>query len=133
MIPAELGERLAAMDWSDKSLQHQLAIAAAVETLKGVIHEAAPVPVEAMRAPAPSNVVSIAPRRTRWTIICHLNGREWCRSTHFGPGGAWEWIVESVAAEFECGIDQVSCAESDDGDLVTVDGLPVYLVRHEFC
>jgi hypothetical protein len=33
MQPSELAQRLAALDWSNTSLQHQLAVACAVETL----------------------------------------------------------------------------------------------------
>lgn len=35
MTPADLAARLSALDWTQCSLQHQLAIAAAVETLGG--------------------------------------------------------------------------------------------------
>lgn len=35
MQPSELADHIAALDWSGTSLQHQLAMAAAVETLRG--------------------------------------------------------------------------------------------------
>lgn len=35
MTDDELADRIAALDWSGTSLQHQLAMAAAVETLRG--------------------------------------------------------------------------------------------------
>jgi hypothetical protein len=36
MTPAELARRIAAMDWSACSLQHQLAVTCAVSTLEGL-------------------------------------------------------------------------------------------------
>lgn len=122
MSPADIAQRIAALDWSATSLQHQLAVTAAVETLKGF---------------EPSNVVALPVRpRTYWTTICQLDGREWATSSHFGPSGAWSWIVETVAHEHGVSEDQVGCAESgedqpyDCDDLVTIDGLPVYRIRH---
>lgn len=38
---------------------------------------------------------------------------------------AWNWIRETVADEFECSVDDVDCIETDDGDLITVLGVPV--------
>ena len=35
MTPSELADRIAALDWSDNSLQHQLAMSAAVAALRG--------------------------------------------------------------------------------------------------
>lgn len=124
MNPADLAQRIAALDWSATSLQHQLAVTAAVETLKGF-------------EPMQSNVIALpVQKRTCWTTLHQLDGREWATSSHFGPGGAWAWIVESVAHEHSVSEDQVGCAESgedqpyDCDDLVTIDGLPVYRIRH---
>jgi hypothetical protein len=143
MSPAEIVERIAALDWSATSLQHQLAVGAAVETLKGmesVMTES--VPIEVLSGVAinqiyqNSNVIALPVRpRTCWTTICHLDGREWARSSHFGPEGAWGWIVESVAAEHGVSEDQVGSLEGseesyDGDDLVTIDGLPVYRIQH---
>ncbi len=128
MSPADLAQRIAALDWSGVSLQHQLAVTAAVETLRKTLPTA---------PPEPCNVVVLPVRqRTCWTTICHLDGRTWSTSSHFGPGGAWSWIVESVAHEHSVSENQVGCIESDaegpyDGDdLVTIDGLPVYRIQH---
>ena len=122
MSPADLAQRIAALDWTATSLQHQLAVSAAVLTLKEI-------PM--------SNVVALPVRpRTCWTTLCHLDGREWATSSHFGPRRAWEWIVESVASEWGVSEDQVTCGESgedqpyDCDDLVLVDGLPVYRIQH---
>lgn len=52
MTPTALAERLVALDWSATSLQHQLAIAAAVETLQGL----------AIPEPVVSNVVVLFER-----------------------------------------------------------------------
>lgn len=124
MSPGELASRIAALDWSGASLQHQLAVCAAVETLKQL---------EPLVQIA-SNVVPIR-TLTRWTVICNLVGVPWMKSCHFGPEGAWGWIVESVAHELECDEEQIGCLESDaegpynGDDLVTVDGLPVYRIQ----
>lgn len=63
--------------------------------------------------------------------IHHLDGRPWASAGFlppFQPGAKWDWIANTVARECECDEDQVGCVESDDGDLITVDGLPVYRV-----
>lgn len=125
MSPAELAKRIAALDWSGASLQHQLAVVAACETLTQL--DAPPAP--------PSNVVPLrAP--VRWTRILQLDGLEWA-STHSLVGAAWGWIVETVVVEHGCGEEQVGCAESepdglyDGDDLVTIDGLPAYRISHK--
>lgn len=64
--------------------------------------------------------------------LYHLDGRPWASAGFlppFQPGAKWDWIRETVA--HECGVneDQVGCIESDDGDLITVDGMPAYCVR----
>jgi hypothetical protein len=120
MNPAELAKRVAALDWSATSLQHQLAVCAAVETLKGL---------EVMQ----TNVVTLPARsRTRWTQICQLDGREWASTID----GAWGWIVETIAAEHCVHEDRIGSLESgedapyDCDDLVTIDGLPAYRIQH---
>lgn len=125
MSPAELAQRLAALDWTATTLQHQLAVGAAVETLKSITHGVDPMPHA-------TNVIALPVRpRTCWTTLCHLDGREWARSSHFGPGGAWNWIVESVAHEHGVSEDQIGGQEGEDGeDFVTVDGLRLYQICH---
>ncbi|KRQ11900.1 hypothetical protein AOQ73_05695 [Bradyrhizobium pachyrhizi] len=147
MNPADLANRLAALDWSGVSLEHQLAVSAALETIRSLAPK-----VESMtateiatgtahrldgRAIDSSNVIALPVRkRTCWTTLCHLDGHEWARASHFGPQGAWSWIVETVAAEHGISEDQIKGAESgedqpyDCDDLVLVDGLPVYRIRH---
>ena len=118
MSPAELARRIAALDWSATSLQHQLAVSAACATLKGF-------------EPMQTNVVQLPVRpRTCWTTLCHLDGREWARSSHFGPGGAWNWILDAVQEEHGVNEDQIGCIETDDGDVVTIDGEPIYRIEH---
>lgn len=63
----------------------------------------------------------------RTVRLLHLDGRPWA-SAGFLDGSSWTWIANTVARECECDEDQVGCVESDDGDLITVDGLPVYRV-----
>lgn len=143
MSPADLAQRIAALDWSTTSLQHQLAVSAALEALKGFEPMTT---LEAVQGVAirqngetidAANVYVLPVRqRTCWTTLHHLDGREWATSSHFGPGGAWSWILESVAHEHSVSEDQIGCAESgedqpyDCDDLVTIDGLPVYRIRH---
>lgn len=159
MSPADLAQRLAALDLSGVSLQHRLAVSAAVETLKAIApittaesaelfkpgefktRIALPVSAEVfaglggvIRTDKPNNVVSLPV--TRWTRLYHLDGTLWASASHFGPEGAWGWVLETVAAVHGVSEDQISSGESDEtqpydcDDLVTVDGLPVYRVRH---
>lgn len=138
MSPADLAQRIAALDWSGTSLQHQLAVSAAILTLShpsGNFVTALEVTFGA--PPEPCNILVLPVRqRTCWTTICHMDGRTWSTSSHFGPGGAWNWIVESVAHEHNVSESAVGCIESDaegpyDGDdLVTIDGMPVYRIQH---
>lgn len=125
MTPAEAAATLAALNWSSVPHEHQIAVSGALETLKTL-------------AP-PSNVIPLPVRpRTKWTKICQLDGREWASSTHFEPGGAWDWIVETVMHEQGVSEERVSSLEGsedqfDGDDIVTVDGLPVYRIRCEWC
>jgi hypothetical protein len=41
------------------------------------------------------------------------------------PEAAWSWIVEVVAAELDCALEEVGATD----DAVTVDGLPCYMVE----
>jgi hypothetical protein len=65
--------------------------------------------------------------------LLHLDGRPFARTAFLpgaGPSAAWEWIAETVAAECDCSAEDVHCAETEEGgDLITVDGLPVYMVE----
>lgn len=70
----------------------------------------------------------------RTVRLLHLDGRPFAEAGFPNdvrdPGAPWEWIAETVA--HECGVreDAVGCEESEEaGDLVTVDGLPVYIVK----
>lgn len=145
MTPTDIAQRLAALDWSATSAQHQLAVSAAVETLREVpvaavdalkAHKLAMRGAPSLCAPVDSNIVALPVKpRARWTTLFHLDGRQWATSTDFGPTGAWAWVVETVAAEHDVSEDQVSSLEGDESqydgdDLVTVDGVPVYRLRH---
>jgi hypothetical protein len=127
--PADLAQRIAALDWSATSLQHQLAVTAAVATLNALEPHAPQVE---------SNVVALPVRpRTRWTTLYHMDGRKWATSSHFGPEGAWNWVVETVAHEWGVTEDQVSSLEGsedqyDNDDVVTIDGIPTYRLRHSY-
>ena len=50
MTPAELADRIESLDWSGTSLQHQLAMSAAVVTLRGGAVPALENPVGEMQA-----------------------------------------------------------------------------------
>lgn len=61
--------------------------------------------------------------------LYHLDGRPWCSAGFLPPyTGQWGWIADTVAAECGCDEDQVGTLETDDGELVTVDGLPCYKI-----
>lgn len=80
-----------------------------------------------VRLPTPAT--RLAPQ-VHTVRLLHLDGRPFA-SAGFLPGLAsapWAWIRETVARECDVDEDQVGTMETDDGDMVTVDGLPVYLV-----
>jgi hypothetical protein len=145
MKPAEAAKMLADLNWSGVPTTHQVAVSAALETLKSLT-EPDPRKLakntaygnsnERFRPAEFKNVVAlpVAPR-TRWTRLYNLDGSLWLSSCHFGPEGAWGWVLESVAHEHGVDEDQISSLEGDDSqydgdDLVTVDGVPAYRLRH---
>jgi hypothetical protein len=142
----DLAERITALDWSACSLQHQLAVSAAVETLRGeplyvqVVGRAKRNLPEPVFVPSLDNVIAHpALARTHRTVaLVTLDTNHTFASAGFSGGCAgdsWEWIVSTVAAELGCHVDQVGCVEGSEdgaqgtGDFVTVDGLPVYLIE----
>jgi hypothetical protein len=139
MKPAEAVAKLAALNWSGVPAEHQLAVSAALETLKGL---ALPPAVHfqvvgrakrELQAIERHNVIALPV--TRWTRLYNLDGSLWLSSCHFGPEGAWGWVLESVAHEHGVDEDQISSLEGDDSqydgdDLVTIDGVPAYRLRH---
>jgi hypothetical protein len=154
MNPAEAAAKLAALNWSGVPTEHQIAVSAALETLKEIAMPSAPryeqmvgrikrepkgvaMVLDFETAPiARHNVVALplAPR-TRWTRLYNLDGSLWLSSCHFGPEGAWGWVLESVAHEHGVDEDQIASLEGDDSqydgdDLVTIDGVPAYRLRH---
>lgn len=70
-----------------------------------------------------------APRALLHRSILHLDGRPFCSAgfTHDG-GDIWEWIRETVADELGCHVDDVGSLETDDGDVVTVEGMPCFKI-----
>lgn len=131
MSPVELAKRLSDLDWSATSLQHQLAVTAAILTLSQ--------DNQMQALPVHENVVALVPKGTtptmRHVTLLHLDGRQWA-TAGFLPGCAgapWAWIQEIVAHEHECSEDDVGCAEPDEdeggGDFVTVRGEPYYRVK----
>jgi hypothetical protein len=146
MKPAEAAKMLADLNWSGMPTPHQIAVSAALETLKGLtepdprklaMSSAYGNSNERFKPAEFQNVVALpVPPRTRWTRLYHLDGRIWSSASHFGPEGAWGWVLETVAHEHGVSEDQISSAESDEtqpydcDDLVLIDGLPVYRLRH---
>lgn len=138
MTHAEIAAALNRLDWSATSAQHQLAVSAAVETLKPLYAKA----VERIGAKDAAELMAAFPvipfpvkPRTCWTVLCHLDGGRWCCGSHFDPQTAWQWIVEQVAKQHDCVEGAIDCVASDDplyegDDLVTIDGLPVYRIQH---
>jgi hypothetical protein len=126
--------KIRALDWSRVPLEYQLAAALLIELiLEKETSVTQTLPLAPATPAANSNVTPFPlPKRTCWTSICHLDGRRWATASHFGPSGAWEWIVESVCAEEGVGEDQVDCREDPEGgdDFVTVAGKPVYRIEH---
>ena len=43
----------------------------------------------------------------------------------------WAWIVGAMVNEFGCDPDDVSCLETDEGDLIAVNGKPAAVVLYE--
>ena len=69
----------------------------------------------------------------RWIRLCDpKTGTEAFAAGFDGPCSAWGWIVETVAHEHGCHEDDVHCEEDMEGggDLVTVDGVALYRIRH---
>lgn len=120
MTPAQIAIHLQALDWSATSLQHQLAVAAAISTLGGP-------------PPRKSNIIPFpAPSRPTQVTLTRLDGSPFAqkRFTPHGPEDAWSWVQEVVANETGCAPDEVGCAEGQDGaDLLTVQGFPAFLCR----
>jgi hypothetical protein len=75
-------------------------------------------------------------RPTSYAYLIRLEDRGCFASNHYGDCGLnwsnqWGWIADSVAKEFECSADDVNCLETDDGDVLTVNGKPVAFVQNE--
>lgn len=57
--------------------------------------------------------------------ITALDGRRIASASFTDSMNSWPWVQEQVAAEFACEPDDVTCVETDDGDMVAVRGEPV--------
>lgn len=118
MTPTELADRLAAMDWSGTSLQHQLAVTCAVATLRK------------LEPPKPTAQILTLP--TSHTIrLLSLEGTEFARRSFRDIRKAWAWVSETVATGWHVPASAVNCAAGWGGaDVVTLDGLPICQVVH---
>lgn len=66
----------------------------------------------------------------RTLTLLHLDGRPWASAGFTGPGDAWGWIAETVATEHGADPEDVHCEESEDGDLVTLQGAAMYRISY---
>jgi hypothetical protein len=135
MNPAQLAQRIAALDWNlpGLTLQHLLAVTAAVETLKDMPVEnetnvipMLPTVLPVLRPEALRGCEYVPARRVTLT---RLDGTPFADAL-CSRADRWEWVQEVVTEELRCYPEQVGCMESADGegDLVTVDGLPVFRI-----
>src|ERR1700720_4178504 len=58
--------------------------------------------------------------------LYHMDGREWRGAGFYSPVEAWNCVVESVALEYGCDVEEVGVQEDFGGDIVTYDGFPLY-------
>ncbi len=63
--------------------------------------------------------------------LLHLDGRPFASGGFLpgNPGDAWAWIAETVATELGCLESEVEAGESEEGDVVCVEGMPCYMVE----
>lgn len=122
MTPTELATRLATLDWSGCSLQHQLAINAAVV----VLDPSRRVPCKGPGAEVIALVPKGARREAHTVRLLTLDGHHMVeKSFQAGRASApWSWIAAEVAKAAGCAEEVVGCAEAEAGDFVTVDGIP---------
>lgn len=85
-----------------------------------------------MTMPDLSNVIAHpALRRTHRTVtLLQIDGRHFATAGFNGgcAGDSWAWIVSTVAEELSVDPECVGCLDVEDGDFVTVEGLPVYRI-----
>jgi hypothetical protein len=146
---AALADRIAALDWSATSLQHQLAVTAAVETLRkqgapsaerffsrpstegaqpqlksGTTADdllCAVLPFSALRDRSPELLRGAAYVPDKRVTLRRLDGST-AATALLARADRWDWIVETTCELLSCSPDAVDM----DDDTVTVDGLPVF-------
>jgi hypothetical protein len=65
-------------------------------------------------------------------VLKDLTEREFGSTDRHHPW-VWTWIVDTVAERFECGIDDVSLLEDDDGvEIISVRGEPQARIVYRF-
>lgn len=69
--------------------------------------------------------------RPRTVTLNRLDGQRFASAGFLGglASDPWTWIAETVAHELSVEPEDVGCLETDDGDMVTVFGLPVYQIQ----
>jgi hypothetical protein len=75
-------------------------------------------------------LVLTRPRTLRTVTLLTLTGTLFATAGFLpgDPGAPWAWMQETVAHEWGVEEDAVGALEGEDGDLITVDGMPVYRV-----
>jgi hypothetical protein len=51
---------------------------------------------------------------------------------HLSLDATWNWISNAVAERFECETHEVHCLETDDGELIAINGEPVAYIESEY-
>lgn len=77
------------------------------------------------------HVLPLPGARPRTVTLNRLDGQRFASAGFLGglASDPWTWIARTVADELECEPEDVGCIETDDGDMVTVFGLPVYQIQ----
>ena len=65
-------------------------------------------------------------------VITHLDSRPITSTMATGLESRWEFIQDAVASEFDVSPDEVSEIETDDGDMIAINGTPVARVTRRY-
>lgn len=119
MKPYELADQLAKLDWSTVSLQHRLALTAAINELRA--------PGLAIPTPANDQGRVVILQTQHWVRLLSLDGAELAKAPFTDVADAWRWVTNTIATLWNALPDQVHCAADDYG---TIDGIPVCQIVH---
>ena len=68
----------------------------------------------------------------RWVCLSKTDTGFVFAKTHSITGSNWDWIVDVVRDEFACDEEDIDCLDTEDGDFVTVLGVPAVQIHHEY-